>query len=235
MRNVQLVVLDFDGTVADTMPYLVDLAAGILMDRYGMTQDEARRAYIETTGLPFVQQMEIIFPGDARNGEAVGLFEALKRENMGRFGLFPDVAGTVSGLRNMGIKVCLSSGSYKDLIDDFLYRQGLTVDLAMGYRPGFEKGRDHFGYAMQRFRLGPEVTVFVGDSIKDGERARDSGIRFIGKAGLVDAGEFRRRFPEAPVIASLGEILHIIQRHEPPGPATKTDPSYREGGQPPSG
>lgn len=219
MKDVRVVILDFDGTVADTMSYLTDLAAGLLVRRYGMALEEARRAYVDTTGLPFVQQMEMLYPGDARNAETVALFETDKRESMHRFDLFPDVRGVIAAIRDSGIKVCVSSGNYEDLILDFMERRGLEVDLVMGFRPGFEKGRDHFEHAMRMFETGREVTVFVGDSIKDGERARDCGIAFIGKTGLVTEDEFRRTFGQIPVIFALEGLLHILELTGPAPPA----------------
>lgn len=234
MRNVRIVVLDFDGTVADTMSYLTGLAAGLLVERYGMTPEEARRAYVDTTGLPFVQQMELLYPGDSRNMETVRLFEADKRESMKRFDFFPGVPDTIGGLRAAGLKVCVSSGSYRDIIVEFMEARGLEVDLIMGFRPGFEKGRDHFEFCIRRFGGDRRSTVFVGDSIKDGERAQDSGIGFIAKTGLVSREGFEARFPQAPVISTLTELPHILGLKRPAAPASGEDAKRRAEGRRPS-
>ncbi|MGD9403024.1 MAG: HAD hydrolase-like protein [bacterium] len=235
MEGIRVLILDFDGTVADTMSYLTDLAAGLLVGRYGMAPEGARRAYVETTGLPFVQQMEILYPGDARNAETVRLFETEKRESMHRFDLFPDVMPVIAAIREGGAKVCVSSGNYEDLILDFMEKRGLEVDLVMGFRPGFEKGRDHFEHAMRRFGSGPEATVFVGDSIKDGERARDCGIAFIGRTGLVAEEAFREAFGQIPVVSALEDLLHILKLAGPAPPAPGEDATNPEEGQRPSG
>lgn len=234
MKGIRVLVLDFDGTVADTMSYLTNLAAGLLVERYGMGPEEARRAYVDTTGLPFVQQMEILYPGDGRNAETVRLFETDKRESMHRFGLFPDVRPVMAALRGAGIKVCVSSGNYEDLILDFMGKRGLEVDLVMGFRPGFEKGRDHFEHAMQMFGSDPGSTVFVGDSIKDGERARDSGIAFIGKTGLVEREKFKEAFGQIPVVSTLEELLHILGLNGPSRLAREEDATSQAEGQRPS-
>ena len=234
MKVVKVLVLDFDGTVADTMPYLTELAAGLLVERYGMGREEARKAYSDTTGLPFVQQMEILYPGDERNAGTVDLFEADKREKMGRFDLFPGVRDTVASLRRAGIKVCVSSGNFEDLIVDFIERRGLEVDLVMGFRPGFEKGRDHFDFAMRRFGSGPADTVFVGDSIKDGQRAREADIGFVGMTGLVTGEKFREEFGQIPVVSALAELPHILGLDGPAAPARPEDSTNRAEGRRPS-
>jgi phosphoglycolate phosphatase len=234
MESTQVIILDFDGTVADTMSYLTDLAAGLLVKRYGMGPDEARRSYVDTTGLPFVQQMEILYPGDRRNAETVRLFEADKRRSMGRFDLFPDVRDTIAALRAAGIRVCVSSGNFEDLIRDFMGPRGLEVDLIMGFRPGFEKGRDHFEHAMRVFGSDPGGTVFVGDSIKDGERARDAGIGFIGRTGLVTGERFTEKFGQIPVISALHELPHILGLGGPQPPTPEEDAKSPAEGQLPS-
>ena len=207
---VDVVVLDFDGTVADTMGFLTETAVELLSAGYGMPPDLARRAYIETSGLPFVQQMEIIFPGDSRNARTVSDFERTKRENLMSFDLYPDAVPAVSALRSAGIKVCVSSSNLEDLIRDLLRSRGLEVDLVMGFRPGFEKGRDHFEFAGSTFDTELDRLVFVGDSHRDGMTAKSAGIRFIARAGLLDAERIRELLPGVPVVDSLLELPNVL-------------------------
>jgi phosphoglycolate phosphatase-like HAD superfamily hydrolase len=208
--STDIVILDFDGTILDSMPFLTDLAASLLTARYGMRREDARRAYIETTGLPFVKQIEIVFPADARNAGTVEAFEDAKRRRMMEFELFPDVVPAVAELRQNGIKVCVSSGNFEELINRFLELRKLQVDLVMGYRPGFEKGRDHFEFARRCLDSSFDRMVFVGDSHRDWLSADALGIRFIARAGLHTARELSALLPGVPVIDSLDEVLARI-------------------------
>jgi phosphoglycolate phosphatase-like HAD superfamily hydrolase len=208
--STDVVVLDFDGTILDSMPFLTDLAASLLASRYGMGREDARRAYVETTGLPFEKQIEIIAPADARNQSTVKAFEEGKRRRMMRFELFPDVVPAVRELRQNGIRVCVSSGNYEELINRFLHVRGLEVDLVMGYRPGFEKGRDHFEFAGRTLGCSFDRMVFVGDSRRDWLSADTLGIRFIARAGLHTARELQALLPGVPVIDSLDQALPIL-------------------------
>ena len=206
----EVVIFDFDGTIVDSMPFLTEVATELMSERYDMTQDEARSAYIDTCGLPFVQQIEIIWPGDARNPETVEAFESRKRRQLLNFGLFPEVVQTLSMIRGHGMKVCVSSGSIEELIVRLLKRRNLTVDLVMGYRPGFEKGLDHFEFARRSFDTTFDRLVFVGDSERDGLTASRAGVRFIARAGLLTAQELKRLLPHVPVVDSLEEILPLL-------------------------
>jgi phosphoglycolate phosphatase len=209
-RSHGVVIFDFDGTIADTMPFLVDLAARLLSTHYGLGDPEARKAYIETTGLPFCRQMELIFPGNSLNAATVKEFEAEKRRHLADFRFFPDAGPAVAEIRKHGIKVGLSSGNVEGIIEPVLMSRGLVVDLVMGWRPGFEKGPDHFRFAAETFGVPLSEMLFVGDSLKDGLAAKSSGVKFIARAGLVDRAELERLLPGTPVIGSLVEVLPFV-------------------------
>ncbi|HVP58499.1 MAG TPA: HAD hydrolase-like protein [bacterium] len=206
----RVVIFDFDGTIADTMPFLVDLAARLLVARYGLGDTEARKAYVDTTGLPFCRQMEIIFPGNPLNAATIEEFEAEKRNHLADFKFFADAKPVVAELRKHGIKVCLSSGNVEGIIEPVLVSRGLVVDLVMGWRPGFEKGPDHFRFAATTFGVALGEMLFVGDSLKDGLAAKTTGVNFIARAGLVDLEELERQLPGTPAVNSLVEILPYL-------------------------
>ncbi len=210
MSPLEVAIFDFDGTIVDSMSFLTELAAGLLVEHYSMDPDQARRAYIDTTGLPFVKQMELIAPGDARNESTVSAFEGKKRESLFDFELFPDAPDALARIRQHGIKVCISSGNYEELIAEVIRFRGLEFDLVMGFRPGFQKGLDHFRFAMETFGVTPDRVVFVGDSRKDGLAAKAAGIRFIARAGLLSVEEFSVALPGVPVIDSLDELLPLM-------------------------
>lgn len=210
MNPLEVAIFDFDGTIVDSMSFLTEQAAELLVERYGMDLGKARRAYIDTTGLPFVKQMELIFPGDARNESTVSTYEERKRESLFDFDLFPDAPVALERIRRQGIKVCVSSGNYEDVIAEIVRFKGLQFDLVMGFRPGFQKGLDHFRFAMETFGTAPEQVVFVGDSRKDGMAAQAAGIRFIARTGLLTAEEFSEVLPGVPVIDSLDEMLPLV-------------------------
>jgi phosphoglycolate phosphatase len=223
-----VIVFDFDGTIVNSMPFLTSIAVELLTEVYQMEPQDARQAYVSTCGLPFVKQMEIIWPNDPRNPAVVNEFERRKREKLLEFALFPDVRSAVEQIRKQGIKVCVSSGNADELIAQVLSYKQLKVDLVMGYRPGFEKGPDHFRYAQRQFGARPEDVVFVGDSHQDGLKAQRAGIGFIARAGLLTPEEIGRLLPGVPVISSLDEILPLvgiqIARGRAGGP--QTHPSY---------
>jgi phosphoglycolate phosphatase-like HAD superfamily hydrolase len=63
---------------------------------------------------------------------------------------------------------------------------------------------------METFGAGPGEVLFVGDSRKDGLAAKEAGIRFIARTGLLTPEEFSRVLPGVAVIDSLDEILQMM-------------------------
>lgn len=205
-----VVIFDFDGTIVDSMTFLIHVATSLIASRYELAEDKARQGYIETCGLPFSEQIEIMFPGDARNAGIATAFESAKRRQLLKFELFPDVAPAIVQLRRCGFKVCVSSGNKEELITELLGSRDLEIDLVMGYRPGFMKGPDHFEFAKRYFETTVDRLVFVGDSRHDAQTAEQAGIRFIAKAGLHSRAELEDMLPGIPVIESLQQMLTLV-------------------------
>ena len=65
------VIFDFDGTLADSMPFLAEIGVEVMMRYYGITKDEAAERYKSTTGLPFEHQIKLNFPDQKVNNEAI--------------------------------------------------------------------------------------------------------------------------------------------------------------------
>lgn len=205
-----IVILDFDGTVLNSMPFLTQQATRLLVENYGLSEEEARSAYVRTTGNPFQVQMEMLFPGDPRNPKVVSEFEKAKRDNLFHFDFFPEVPEAVCLMRASGLRVCISSGNYEHLITRLLYARGLEVDLVMGYRQGFMKGRDHFEFARQHFNSDFKKMIFVGDSYHDREVARMVGVEFVARVGLWSREQLEKSLPGVEIVESLTEVLPIL-------------------------
>jgi len=57
--------------------------------------------------------------------------------------------------------------------------------------------------------------VFVGDSLKDAERAENYGIDFIAKCGIFTRQDFQQNASPISIIDNIGELiqLYLIPSH----------------------
>ncbi|MFW9807129.1 MAG: HAD family hydrolase, partial [Candidatus Thorarchaeota archaeon] len=83
----------------------------------------------------------------------------------------------------------------------------------VGYRPGFEKGADHFKHISTTYGIPFESMVFVGDSLKDFERSKGF-CDFIGVTGLFDSEQFHKAGHKGLLISHLNELPSLINHFE---------------------
>ncbi|MBY8996915.1 MAG: HAD family hydrolase [Candidatus Thorarchaeota archaeon] len=209
------VIFDFDGTIADSMPFLQSIGVDIMMKHFGVSKEDATEKYVSTTGLPYEHQIKMNFPDSPRNEAAIEEFEKLKIERIFEQELFPDAERTVRKLNKMGFDVFVSSSTFQPTIEEYFSRKGI-LDLfkaIIGYRPGFEKGADHFNHISSGYEIPLDEMVFVGDSLKDYERSRGF-CDFIAVKGMFDSERFHEAGHKGRTISQLSEIQEIIDYFE---------------------
>lgn len=211
LKDKKLVAFDFDGTLVDSMGTFADIAARVMNRIYGTPADVARRQYIETSGLPFFQQLKELHPGHKENSSAAETFEAEKALSYFDQKIYPDVVPTTTYLKKHGMLTATSSNNFQELVDEFISRSELALDFVLGFKTdSFCKGRPHFAYLIAQTGLDKDDMIFIGDSLKDAERAADFDIDFIGKTGLFSKEEFKKRFPKIQTINGLDELIKLI-------------------------
>lgn len=210
-KKKAVVVFDFDGTIVDSMGKFAEIASFVMPRHYGVDGKEAKRLYLTTSGIPFFQQLQTIFPGNPANPEAADEFETIKKKSYFTQRVFEDVADTIEKLKEKNIKVVVSSNNFQELVDGFVEKTGLKFDMVLGYKDNFAKGADHFRHIMKETGCSSDEIVFVGDSLKDAERADAFGVKFVGKEGIFTEDQFKRHLPRAKVIKTLSELPEIIR------------------------
>jgi phosphoglycolate phosphatase-like HAD superfamily hydrolase len=207
-------LFDFDGTLVDTMEGYADIA-GRLIHEYFPSIDfhRARSLYIQTSGIPFVQQIELIRPNDPLNKKIVKDFEDQKIEGFFASHVPDDARSALRALREKGFLAGVSSGNYPDLLDQYIEREKVEFDIVMGYdhTAGFEKGKPHFDFFSEKFGLTYDDITFVGDSLKDADKGYLNGVQFIGVLGLFKHEDFEKRYPGIITVSHVKEIPDLLR------------------------
>lgn len=210
MARTRAYLFDFDGTLVDTMSGFADIAARVINQfNPEISRERARERYLETSGNPFFQQLEIITPGDPNNREKARIFEETKIEGFFNSFFTTEVRDTINMLRAQGHIAGIASNNFQELIDRFVANEKLDFDIVLGFREGFEKGPMHFNFVREKFCLEKEDLTFVGDSLKDAEKAFSYGIRFVGICGTFKRSDFLKVRSDIVTIQSIKELLYI--------------------------
>jgi phosphoglycolate phosphatase-like HAD superfamily hydrolase len=206
-----VLMCDLDGTLVDTMPILADLATQAINETYGMPRGLAREMYLTTSGLPFHQQLERIFPGDRRNADTAARYEAAKPERCRGARMTPDTRRALALLQTRGVQVVVSSNNGVDNVSAFARDSEFPFDLALGHDGnGFGKGRPHVEEVARSLGVRRSGMLFCGDSLYDGEVAQREGLRFVGVTGTFSRERFALRFPGTPVVDRLAQLVSLL-------------------------
>ena len=213
INRIKVVIFDFDGTIADTMPFLTELAVKLITENYNVSREEAERKYLETTGMDFAGQLETIFPNHSNNQEVAAIFEKKKLESIFGHSLFPDTILTLKYLKGKQIKSLICSSTKREIITKYsqLNKIDALFDNLFGYEPNFKKG-DQIDFALQHYQLPPDKVLFVGDSLKDYDFAKDKKINFIGISKTFRKEDFQNK--GALSVRSLTDLVKLFNTSE---------------------
>ncbi|MDQ3334613.1 MAG: HAD hydrolase-like protein [Myxococcota bacterium] len=211
--RLRAVMFDLDGTLVDTMSAFADLAAEVMATRHGYDRVRARERYLETSGIPFHQQLEVIVPGDARNADASAEFEQRKRAVCDATMMDRETLTGLAGLRELGFKLIVSSNTGQEFVDDFARREPFTFDLALGFdaKKNLAKGKPHVDHTRKVFALDSSELVFCGDSLKDAELAEACGVAFVGRLGTFTLADFQARDANAIAVGNVVELPALLR------------------------
>ncbi len=205
-------MFDLDGTLIDTMGGFADVAAAVMAELHGIDATTGRRRYLQTSGIPFRQQLEVIAPDHPANDMASDIFERKKRAYADTADLDERTLTALQRLRGFGLSLVVSSNSAQHFVDEFVARQTFAFDLALGFddATGLAKGKPHVARACAALGVTTETIVFCGDSLKDGELARDCEVRFVGRLGTFTRDDFQRWDPAALVVDDVHALAELF-------------------------
>ncbi len=193
-KRLTAVIFDFDGTIADTMPFLSGLAINLITENYAIPSDQARSRYLETTGMDFGSQVEVMFPQHPRNPEVVATMEAGKQQAIMGHPLFDEVIPTLNFFKERDVKRFICSSTQEAMVRQYAAKSGISnlLDDCFGYRPGFTKDRQ-IEFVLRENGLDASEVIFVGDSPMDCEFVRGKGIQFIAICRLFEEQDLQER------------------------------------------
>jgi phosphoglycolate phosphatase-like HAD superfamily hydrolase/phosphatidylglycerophosphate synthase len=180
--DVDVVIVDFDGTIADSMGPLTQLAVKVIHEELGLGVDDARSRYLASTGADFATQLrEMDTSGGPARARAAQRFEVSKPDLMDDVDPFPDLRAFLDELHIAGVEVCVCSSTRRELVHKWIDRHRLREHFRVvdAWSPGRDKAAQMHSVLEWSGRP-PERCLVVGDSRRDGLLAASIGMRFRG-------------------------------------------------------
>ena len=212
-HRIGAIIFDFDGTVADTMPFLTETAVKLMTENCGVSREVAEKRYLENTGMDFASQIELIFPGHRKNREVVEEFESIKEKGILTHSIFPESIPVFKHLRDRRIKIFLCSSTRQQIVDQYVkvHRIDRFLDGFLGHKGSLGKG-EQIDLFIKKYQLDPEEVLFVGDSLKDLDYVRHRAIAFVGISRIFGKEDFQQI--GAPSVGSLSDLVRLLDESE---------------------
>lgn len=180
MPAVRMVILDFDGTLADTAAVIIRTTQATISE-LGLPSrtDEQCAAMI---GLRLVEIPPVLFPecsidGDVYAGTYRRLFHEFNTE--GTVELYPNVAETLETLKSKGLILTIASSRSHASLAGYVESLGLSsyISHILG-ADDVDRGKpdpEPVNRTLERFGLKPEEAIVVGDTYFDIQMGRNAG------------------------------------------------------------
>jgi phosphoglycolate phosphatase len=211
----KLAIFDFDGTLVDSAPGIVDVMQQCI-DEYKLstTVFEEWRVLI---GVPLMRQMEIIFPDKSEEYwlEVATRYRAIyDGKTIEICPLFPFLKSMLNGLKDADVKISIASSKRRPLVETVLRHHHLMeyFSLLVGAQDvANHKPHPESVYkTLQRLSVEAEDAVVIGDSTYDLDMAHAAGVDAIGVTTGVHSKEVLARSEPKHIVGSLDEVLPII-------------------------
>ncbi|HEY9786791.1 MAG TPA: HAD family hydrolase [Candidatus Obscuribacterales bacterium] len=211
----RLAIFDFDGTLVDSAPGIVDVMRQVV-EEYELSEDVLTQ-WKDLVGVPLGKQMEIIFPNHDEDFwlEVADRYRAIyDRKAIEICPLFPGLLRMLTRLKKASVTMTIASSKRRHLIETVLEHHQISHYFAMvvgasditNHKPHPESVHHTIKHLNARY----EDSVVIGDSIYDLEMARNAGVDAIGVTTGIHTRDILGTAQPLCIVDSLDEVTPII-------------------------
>jgi phosphoglycolate phosphatase len=215
MANYKVIMLDFDGTTACTVPaiyhsahkmllkYGYDVSKQVVYDNFALAMQDSFRRYAgvrfdDETVEQMIEEYNIIY----------------KEEGEALVELFDGVIETLDKLTKAGVKVVITSNNIRPVLDRQVARHGITeyiddivsVEDVVNVKPAPDIAIE----ALRRYNIKPEEALVVGDATLDMDMGREAGCHLCGVSFGSHSPEMLRERGAMYIIDHFSELQKIV-------------------------
>jgi len=183
MKKIKYVIFDFDGTIADTLPFsfqkFLDIAKLLHIDNISerdIIMEIRTKSYQDLLKGSFKRVwLKLPFVIDLIRSSQLEL-----EKEMENIKFFPGIKKFLFDLHEKGYKLAIISSNRIENINKFIKHNRLNIfDFVHGKTDLFGKA-GYLAKFLTDFRLEKSEVVYIGDEIRDVEACKKVGIKIIG-------------------------------------------------------
>ena len=211
----KLAIFDFDGTLVDSTPGIVDVMK-IVIDEYKF-EPKMLDEWSLLVGVPLPKQMEIILPDrDADfHLEVANRYRAIYDTMAVEIcPPFADMMPMLETLQSEGVTITIATSKRRNLVEVVLDHHKITDMFKMvvcaqdvtNHKPHPESVHQ----TIQKLGIPIAETVVIGDSVFDLDMARNAGADAIGVTTGIHTREMLAKSEPRHIVGNLDEVGKLI-------------------------
>lgn len=194
MKNIKMIILDFDGTVVSSMGYMDDMLKDLLL-KYDIVPNDDMLSKIKPKG--FVGGAAFIKDEYKLDASKEEIFNYMRKELSSiytdKLELKDHVIDFVKAIGDKGIKICLATANQRDFVLAATHRTGLNQYLdytvTINELNTSKQSPKIFLHCAKRFNLTPEECIVFEDSMHSCQVAKDVGFYIAGVSDESNKGK----------------------------------------------
>jgi phosphoglycolate phosphatase len=213
MKKIKFVIFDFDGTIANTLPFsfqkFLEIAKLFQIDDLNDREiiNEIRsKSYQELLKGRFKKSL-------LKLPVVIGLIKNMQIElekTIETIKIFSGIKKTLRDLVKNGYKLAIISSNRKESINKFIRLNKIEVfDFVHGKTDLFRKA-DYLNKFLKDYKLKKTDVIYVGDEIRDIKACQKAGIKMIGVAWGLHTVKALQRNKVDYIVYKPSEILKIV-------------------------
>jgi len=210
----RLIVFDFDGTLVDSLQFIVTAFSRAFEDRgFEAPAPEAVRSIVglrlETASARLLPDAEDMETAERIAGSYRAAFQDMRARNLVDEPLYPGVRETLALLNRPEVCLGIATGKSRRGLVSSLERHGMSEIFVTLQTADDGPGKPHpeiLHRAMSEAGAEPEETVMIGDTSYDMEMAVNAGVRALGVAWGYHGAEELRASGAVHVVESFPDL-----------------------------
>ena len=211
----KLAIFDFDGTLVDSAPGIIEVMEQVVAE-YGFSE-EVLTEWRQLIGVPLPKQMEIIFPDkkEAFHETIANRYRAIYDTKAIQIcPPFPGLLNMLARLQEADVRITIASSKRRNLIETVLDYHQISdyFSLLVGAQDvsNHKPHPESVHHIVNKFSEAPDNVVVIGDSSFDLEMARNAQVDGIGVTTGIHTREILAQADPLHIVDGLEAVLPLI-------------------------
>ena len=206
----KIILFDFDGTLADTLPHIYNVTNLTLKD---LGYPQLTKEEFEL--LRNMNPLEIIAHFKFPLWKVPSLVKKVRSKlysQVDKFKLFPGIEKLLLDLKFEDFQLCILSTNSKEMADKFLELQQLMIFDFIQCDPNIFKKSRLIRNFMKRNKIDPNKAIYIGDEVRDIEACAQNNLDIISVTWGFNRAEALRKENPTFIVDSPREIYGLLKK-----------------------